>query len=76
MSKSVNETEITIHTPFIQLGQLIKMMGLVDTGGEVKHFLQKNTIQVNEQVETRRGRKLYPGDRVAVLNQNIVLRLP
>jgi S4 domain protein YaaA len=67
-------TEVEIHTPYIQLGQLIKKIGLVESGGEVKSFLNQNPIQVNQVPEQRRGRKLYPGDRVNVLNQHITIK--
>jgi ribosome-associated protein len=57
---------IEISTPYIQLGQLIKVIGLVQTGGEVKAYLNQQPIQVNQQPEQRRGRKLYPGDLVVI----------
>jgi S4 domain protein YaaA len=74
MSKQTAQTELTIHTPYIQLGQLLKMVGLVESGGEVKQFLQRHTIQVNDQVEVRRGRKLYPGDQVVLPEQRVIIR--
>lgn len=57
---------IEISTPYIQLGQFIKVVGLVQTGGEVKAYLNQQPIQVNQQPEQRRGRKLYPGDLVVI----------
>jgi ribosome-associated protein len=60
---------ITIHTPYIQLGQLLKMVNAVQTGGEVKAFLVSNPIKVNHVHEQRRGRKLYPGDLIDVGQQ-------
>jgi ribosome-associated protein len=57
---------VEISTPFIQLGQLVKWMGLVQTGGEVKPFLANTPIQVNQQPDQRRGRKLYPGDLIVI----------
>jgi ribosome-associated protein YbcJ (S4-like RNA binding protein) len=74
MEKNSTITEVEIHTPYIQLGQFIKKIGLVESGGEVKAFLNQNPIQVNQIPEQRRGRKLYPGDRVFVLNQHITIK--
>jgi ribosome-associated protein YbcJ (S4-like RNA binding protein) len=74
MEKHTTITEVEIHTPYIQLGQLIKKIGLVESGGEVKAFLNQNPIQVNQVPEQRRGRKLYPGDRVIVLTQHITIK--
>lgn len=44
---------------FITLGQLLKILGLIQTGGEAKIFLLENEILVNGELDTRRGRKLY-----------------
>ena len=58
--------EIKIHSEYITLGQLIKYLGIVDTGGEIKVFLSENSVFVNEMPENRRGKKLYPGDFVQI----------
>ena len=58
--------EITVRGDHITLGQLLKVAGLVGTGGEVKYFLQETSIQVNGEHDIRRGRKLRPGDTVLV----------
>lgn len=57
--------QVTINTPFITLGQLVKMTGLADSGSEAKHLIMEGQFKVNGEVEVRRGRKLYPGDVVA-----------
>jgi S4 domain protein YaaA len=51
---------------YITLGQLLKAAGMLGSGGEVKSYLAETTILVNGEPERRRGRKLYPGDLVAV----------
>ncbi len=58
--------EISIDSAYITLGQLLKLVNLVGSGGEVKAFLQQERVLVNGQAEDRRGRKLYPGDEVRV----------
>lgn len=57
---------VRIKESYITLGQLLKLTDCVATGGQVKPFLQENAVLVNGQPEARRGRKLYPGDRVEV----------
>lgn len=52
---------ISITTEYITLGQCLKMIHAVSSGGESKRFLQSNEVWVNQERETRRGRKLYPG---------------
>jgi len=59
-------TNITIDTPYITLGQVVKLVGAVDTGGNVKWFLAEHEIKVNGELENRRGKKLYPGDQIEI----------
>lgn len=58
--------EISIKTPYICLGQLIKYLGLAESGGDVKMFLNNSDIRINNLPDIRRGRKLYKGDLVAI----------
>ncbi|MEN9203227.1 MAG: RNA-binding S4 domain-containing protein [Thermostichus sp. DG_1_6_bins_120] len=55
--------------PFIKLDQFLKLTGIVPTGGQAKQLILTGQVQVNGQVETRRGRKLRFGDEVVVLGQ-------
>ena len=57
----------------IRLGQFLKLVGLVSTGGEAKHVIQAGEVLVNEQVETRRKRQLRDGDTVTVGDQTVVV---
>jgi ribosome-associated protein len=50
----------------IRLDQFLKLQGAVGTGGQAKMIVQSGEVAVNGQVETRRGRKLVPGDVVTV----------
>ncbi|PTX53069.1 S4 domain protein YaaA [Melghirimyces profundicolus] len=58
--------EVTIDTEYITLGQLLKKLDLLDTGGQAKHFLSENRVWVNGEPEERRGRKIYPRDTVEI----------
>ena len=49
---------------FIKLSQFLKLKDLVQSGGEAKHLIQTGHVLVNDEMELRRGRKLYAGDRV------------
>ena len=53
-------------SPGITLGQALKAANVVGTGGEAKVLIQYGEVLVNGEVETRRGRKLEPGDVVEV----------
>ena len=54
--------DIIIKDEYIKLGQAIKLAGLVDSGVEAKFVIQDGQVKVNGEVDTRRGKKLVPGD--------------
>lgn len=56
--------DLVIRTEYIHLDQALKLAGLVGSGGEAKAAVQDGLVLVNGATETRRGRKLRPGDVV------------
>ena len=54
--------EIKVRDEFIKLGQALKAADLVSSGVEAKIGVQDGQVEVNGEVDTRRGRKLVPGD--------------
>jgi ribosome-associated protein len=50
----------------VKLDQYLKWQGLVATGGEAKHRIQRGDVKVNGAIETRRGRSLALGDAVEI----------
>ncbi len=62
---------IKIKDDNIKLGQLIKLAGLVDNGVEAKYVIQNSLVFVNNQIDTRRGRKIVPGDIIKFKNEEI-----
>jgi len=53
-----------ITTDYIKLDSFLKAVNIVGSGGEAKIIIAEGQLRVNGETETRRGRKLYPGDRV------------
>lgn len=53
---------INIKDEYIKLGQALKLSGLVDSGVDAKFVVQDGLVKVNGEIDTRRGKKLYPGD--------------
>jgi ribosome-associated protein len=64
---------VPIRDESIRLGQLLKLADLVDDGGEAKELLLRGLVQVNGDVETRRGRQLVPGDTVDLGGDTVVV---
>jgi ribosome-associated protein len=55
----------------IRLGQLLKLAELVETGAEAKALLAEEAVEVNGEVESRRGRQLADGDEVRARDQAV-----
>jgi ribosome-associated protein len=55
----------------IRLGQFLKLADLVELGSDVKLLLGEGSVQVNGEVETRRGRQLRAGDVVTVRGEQL-----
>ena len=65
--------EVEIRDESIRLGQLLKLADLVDDGGEAKEVLARGLVEVNGEVETRRGRQLLPGDTVTLGGETVTV---
>jgi ribosome-associated protein len=75
-SRPPTETVVEIGGPTIRLGQLIKLAGLVDSGGDVRPILGTGQVAVNGTPEGRRGRQLHDGDVVDIAGAKIRVSAP
>ena len=69
MSAAPRDVEIREET--IRLGQLLKLAGVAESGGEARELVQDGEVRVNGEVETRRGRQLRDGDVVEALGERL-----
>lgn len=65
---------VTIDTPFITLGALLKYCAVCHTGGEAKIAIQSGEVLVNGAVCTQRGKKLRDGDTVSAAGRTIAVK--
>jgi ribosome-associated protein len=65
--------EIPIRGEVIRLGELLKLAGVVATGGEAKQLLATTHVLVNGEPDNRRGRQLRAGDDVRVGDEHLVI---
>jgi ribosome-associated protein len=73
---ALNETssiDFELRGEHITLDALLKATGLVASGGNAKALIAAGSVIVNGQPETRRGRKLRPGDVVVLAGQRITI---
>jgi ribosome-associated protein len=63
--------DVAIREDSIRLGQLLKLAGLADSGGDARELVQDGGVRVNGDVERRRGRQLRHGDVVTAGDETL-----
>lgn len=66
--------KIKIKTDYITLGQALKLSGAVDSGVTAKLVIQDGQVQVNGEIDTRRGKKLYHEDTFTYEGQTYIVQ--
>lgn len=64
--------EFVLTKEFITLGQLLKEVGAISTGGQAKYFLGEYEVFLNEEAENRRGKKLRAGDEIKIEDNDTI----
>lgn len=69
--------KIEIKTEFIKLDSALKYAGIAENGAHAKEIILDGEVMVNGEIELRRGKKLYKGDKFKIANEEyeIIWRL-
>ncbi|MDY6054724.1 RNA-binding S4 domain-containing protein [Micrococcus sp.] len=73
MSEISAPQPLPIRDESIRLGQALKLAALVEDGAMARDVVQEGLVEVNGEVETRRGRQLRDGDVVEFNGEAIVV---
>ena len=68
-----NIEKVKISTEQIKLDQFLKWLAIVDSGSQAKQVILDGRVKVNDEVETRRGRKIYPEYKVEIFDKIYVV---
>lgn len=68
-----NIEKVKISTEFVKLDQFLKWLAVVDSGSQAKQVILDGKVKVNDEVETRRGRKIYPEYKVEIFDRIYVV---
>ena len=68
-----NIEKVKLSTEFIKLDQFLKWLAIVDSGSQAKQVILDGRVKVNDEVETRRGRKIYPEYKVEIFDKIYVV---
>ncbi|MGL4383114.1 MAG: S4 domain-containing protein YaaA [Bacilli bacterium] len=58
--------QVFIDREYINLAQFLKLVNIIESGGQAKSFLAYHTVLVNDIEEQRRGAKLYNGYHISI----------
>jgi ribosome-associated protein len=58
--------EFKIVGDYIELIQLLKALGIAETGGHAKMIVEAGDVIRNGEVELRKRAKLIPGDKIEI----------
>lgn len=62
----MKQQAVPINTEYIQIDQLLKLEGVIETGGQVKGLIDDQVITLNGNMVTEKRKKCRVGDVVGV----------
>ena len=75
VKKKDNSIPVSISTEYIKLQDAMKYANAAESGGMAKIAIQEGEVQVNGEVCTMRGKKLYPGDSFTFMGQTYLITI-
>lgn len=65
--------EFKLNSEYIELVKLLKLLRIAETGGHAKILVDEGEVFLNGNQEFRKRAKLRSGDKIKVLNEEIVI---
>ncbi len=62
----MQNVDFLLEREFVELNQLLKLAGVVDSGGAGKHLVAEGLVSVDGQIELRKTCKVRSGQIVTV----------
>ena len=60
----MQELEFKLDTEYIELNKLLKILSLVESGGQANNLITEGFVRFNGEVDTRKRLKLRKGDKI------------
>jgi len=62
----MNKIIVNINKVPVELYKILKFENIAASGGEAKFMINDGFVQVNGSIETRKRKKIYPGDIIKI----------
>lgn len=56
---------------YIELNKLLKILNLVESGGQANMMISEGEVQLNGELEIRKRKKLFRGDSIEFMGQQV-----
>jgi len=63
----------TLTDDYIELYKLIKVLDLVDSGGDAKQLISEGHVKKNSVIELRKRAKIIKGDKIQIADVTILV---
>ena len=60
----MQELEFKLDTEYIELNKLLKILFLVESGGQANNLITRGFVRYNGEIDTRKRLKLRKGDKI------------
>tara|TARA_B100000287_G_scaffold118522_1_gene110435 strand:- start:1307 stop:1519 length:213 start_codon:yes stop_codon:yes gene_type:complete len=60
----MQELEFNLDSEYIELNKLLKILSLVESGGQANNLITEGFVKFNGEVDTRKRLKLRKGDKI------------
>lgn len=67
----MQQINFTLNTEFIPLNKLLKILSLVESGGQANALISDGLVLYNGKVDTRKRLKLRKGDVIQFIDNQI-----
>ena len=67
--------EIMLTKEPTELYKILKFEGLVSSGAEAKQAISDGLVLVNDEIETRKRRKIVAGDIIQFMDTQLITRI-
>jgi len=68
------EHHFELNSDYIELNKLLKLLGLVESGGQANLVIENQEVQLNNKTELRKRAKLVKNDLVKFQNHIIYIQ--